>query len=207
MTRIFFTADYHFDHANIIQYCNRPFIHDGDIDKCSDDWISEHIKETRKQEMNLTIVKNHNRVVTDDDIVYNLGDFCFKGTGNAKYWEQQLNGDIVHIRGNHDKNNGVKSYITHAIMEFCGLIIYVTHIPPEERQVDTIESNMLNLCDLILCGHVHNNWKHKYIEIWSYGFKVRKLCINVGVDVWNFEPVSINSILRYVANIKHGDLK
>jgi len=154
--------------------------------------------------MNLTIVKNHNRIVKENDIVYDLGDFCFKGTGNAIYWEQQLNGSMIHIRGNHDDNNGVKSLITSAILEYGGLKLYVTHRPPEERQVDTIESNIISLCDLILCGHIHNHWKHKYIDVWSYGCKVNKLCINVGVDVWNFQPVSIHSILKYIAKIKRS---
>ena len=199
MTRIFFTADYHLDHANIIRFCNRPFMHEGDIDPTTDNWVSKYIMETRKQEMNLTIVRNHNRVITDDDIVYDLGDFCFKGTGNAKYWEQQLNGAIVHIRGNHDKNNNVKSCITHAIMDFGGCKIYAAHAPPDQYQINTIESNLIDLCDFILCGHMHGLWKHTVIR--------DKICINVGVDVWNFEPVSIHSILRYLSKVKGGYIK
>jgi calcineurin-like phosphoesterase family protein len=39
-----------------------------------------------------------------------------------------------------------------------------------------------------LCGHVHNNW-----EIKKYG---RSYVINIGVDVWNFRPVSIDEILK-----------
>jgi calcineurin-like phosphoesterase family protein len=199
MTRIFFTADYHLDHANIIRFCNRPFIREGDLDKSTNHWVSEEIKEKRKQEMNLAIVKNHNRVIKEEDIVYDLGDFCFKSTGGAKYWEQQLNGTIVHIRGNHDKNNSVKSYITHAILEFGGCKIYATHTPPDPEQKDTIEGNLIDLCDFILCGHVHGLWKHTMIR--------NKICINVGVDVWNFEPVSIHSILKYLAKTKRCDLK
>jgi len=201
--KIFFTADKHLDHANIIKYANRSFIHPGDLDE-DDDWISEHVKSLRNQEMNKTIVEKHNAKVSEGDVVYDLGDFCFKGVSNAQYWEQQLNGTIVHIRGNHDKNNGVRTYITHAIMEFGGMIFYVTHQPPEQRQIDTLESHMIACCDIILCGHVHDLWKHKYIEIWNNGCKSSKLAINVGVDVWGMEPITIHSILKYIAKVKRG---
>ena len=157
--------------------------------------------------MNKTIVEKHNAKVSEGDVVYDLGDFCFKGVSNAQYWEQQLNGTIVHIRGNHDKNNGVKTYITHAIMEFGGIVFYVTHQPPEQRQIDTLESHIVACCDIILCGHVHDLWKHKFIEIWNMGCKTNKLAINVGVDVWGMEPITIHSILKYITRIKKGAVK
>ena len=54
-----FTADTHFNHANIIRYCRRPF---GSV-----------------REMNEALVSNWNRVVAEDDVVYHLGDFGFGG--------------------------------------------------------------------------------------------------------------------------------
>ncbi len=200
---IFFTADYHLDHANIIKFCNRPFIYKEDVDEDLN-WLSDEIKDKRKQEMNLTLVKNHNNKVSEGDTVYHVGDFCFKGTGNAHYWEQQLNGNIVHIRGNHDKNNGVKTYITHAIMEFGGRTFYVLHKPPEDKQMETLESHIISMCDFILCGHVHDKWKYKKIEVWSHGCRVEKVMINVGVDVWNYEPVNIHSILKLISKVNKG---
>ena len=200
---IFFTADYHLDHANIIKYANRPFIYKEDVDEDMD-WISPEVKEMRCQEMNLAIIKNHNNKVSEGDVVYHVGDFCFKGIGNAIHWEQQLNGNIVHLRGNHDKNNGVKTYITHAIMEFGGLVIYVVHTPPENEQMETLQSHIVSLCDFIICGHVHDAWKHKKIVVWSHGCRVEKIAINVGIDVWNYEPITIHSILKYYAKVKRG---
>lgn len=199
----YFTADYHLSHANIIKYANRPFIRMGDVDE-ELDWVSPEIKEQRCQEMNLAIVKNHNKVVNNGDIVYHVGDFCFKGTGNAIYWENQLNGNIVHIRGNHDKNNGVKTCITSCIMEFGGMVIYVKHIPPIDRQMETLESHIISMCDFIICGHVHDSWKHKLIEVWSHGCRVERIALNVGIDVWEYQPISINSILKYIGKVKKG---
>lgn len=39
----------------------------------------------------------------------------------------------------------------------------------------------------LLCGHVHDKWKTKH------------KMINVGVDVWNFQPVSTTEIIRIIS--------
>ena len=54
---IYFIADTHFNHANIIKYCNRTF------------------KNTH--EMNEYIIQKWNSVVKKDDTVYHLGDVGF----------------------------------------------------------------------------------------------------------------------------------
>ena len=80
---VFFTSDCHFDHANIIKYCSRPF-------------------ETA-EEMNRQLILNWNKVVSWDDTVFILGDFCF---GQRTRWEKilpQLNGYKYLVLGNHDK--------------------------------------------------------------------------------------------------------
>src|SRR5690606_2613015 len=38
----------------------------------------------------------------------------------------------------------------------------------------------------LICGHVHQNWKFK------------EKMINVGVDVWDFKPVSIDEIKKVI---------
>ena len=77
----FFTADTHFNHANIIRFCNRPF---SDV-----------------LEMNETMIENWNKVVKTKDTVYHLGDLGF---GEFGYILDRLNGKIVLIRGSHDKD-------------------------------------------------------------------------------------------------------
>ncbi|MGQ9611148.1 MAG: metallophosphoesterase family protein [bacterium] len=190
MTKIYLTADYHLDHANIILYTNRPFILKGDITK-GNKWVSDKIKERRKEEMNSTIVKNHNSIVNKDDIVFHLGDFCFKGVRNASSWESKLNGHIIQFRGNHDKNI---SDIQYAIIMCEGSKIFATHIPPLSVLNNSKEDRLIKMCDFIVCGHVHNSWKH---------IKIReKICVNVGIDVWDYKPVPIHSILKYVDEIE-----
>ena len=78
---VFFISDLHFDHANIIRYCNRPF------------------KDVR--EMNRTLIYNWNEVVGARDTVYHLGDFC-KNHRNPYDFIKDMNGRIIFIKGNHD---------------------------------------------------------------------------------------------------------
>ncbi|HLX53415.1 MAG TPA: metallophosphoesterase family protein [Aquella sp.] len=60
------------------------------------------------EEMNQTLIKNWNTKVSPADLVFHLGDFCF---GNFNEWERirkQLNGQIILIKGNHDKLQDTK---------------------------------------------------------------------------------------------------
>jgi calcineurin-like phosphoesterase family protein len=82
MTKKFYFSDPHFDHKNIINLTNRPF---KDVD-----------------EMNETLVRNWNSVVTDNDEIYMLGDFAWKRPG---YWFERLNGIKHFIYGNHDEED------------------------------------------------------------------------------------------------------
>ncbi len=164
----FFTADYHLGHANIIDYCNRPF---KDV-----------------EQMNETIIKNHNARVKPTDTVFFLGDFCFRNTKGGKKGEgeltkaeqyiSRLNGRFVFIRGNHDFNNTLKTCIDGAVINLGGRDIYLTHNPQD------YEPNI----HLNFVGHVHGLWKVKKL-------KKGNILVNVGVDVWDFKPININEIL------------
>lgn len=82
---IFFTSDTHFDHANVIRFCDRPFESVG--------------------EMNEALIKNWNAKVKPQDTIYHLGDFCMGSDGQRIM--NRLNGKKHLIIGNHDKK-GVK---------------------------------------------------------------------------------------------------
>lgn len=83
MQNIFFTADTHFGHSNIIKYCNRPF--------------NSH------EEMDAEILKRFNSVIKRGDILYHLGDVSWSTYDLDKFFSR-LNTKEVHlIYGNHDK--------------------------------------------------------------------------------------------------------
>ena len=188
--KIFFTADCHFYHANIIKYANRPFLKEGDLINNSI-WASEDIKTSRVELMNKEIIKRWNFVVKENDLVYHLGDFAFRmNEDKLKSLENQLNGKIIHFVGNHDRNNSVKSYLYKAIMRFGGRTVLAQHHPPNEYELEA--SN----CDFAICGHVHNKWKFKFIN--------KIPVINVGIDVWDYRPISTFSLLKFYKKIKLG---
>ena len=165
---IYFTADCHFNHANIIKYTNRPFR----------DVI----------EMNNELIRRWNEVVKPNDIVYHVGDFAFKHKRDTRKITKQLNGTIIHIRGNHDWNNGIKTLIEDATMLFGNEVVLVQHRPPK-----SVSENYT----LVLCGHVHDKWKYKIVD--------NVLVVNVGVDVWDYRPVSTGKILRFIHKIRKSE--
>ena len=87
---IYFIADTHFNHENIIKYCDRPF--------------------SNAKEMNEYIIQKWNSVVKEDDIVYHLGDVGFGTTEMLKELISRLNGTKILLRGNHDFKRGVNGW-------------------------------------------------------------------------------------------------
>ena len=167
-----FTSDYHLGHWNICRYVGRPF--------------------KSLEEMNSTIIYNHNQRVKPDDTVFMIGDFCFrnslggkKGEGDiirAIDYEKQLNGKLIFIQGNHDKNNSCKTNIHNIVIYFGSKWINLVHNPTHAS---------VNY-EINLTGHVHNRWQCKRIKK-GFGFTD---CINVGVDVFGFKPISWQDIMK-----------
>ncbi len=79
---IYFVSDTHFNHKNIIDYCNRPF---NSVD-----------------EMNNVLIQNWNATVSNNDIIYHLGDFALGRKDTIMEITSNLNGKKYLIRGNHD---------------------------------------------------------------------------------------------------------
>ena len=78
---IYFTADTHFGHYNVIRFCDRPF--------------------ASAEEMDEAMIQNWNGRVTGNDTVYILGDMFFRST-NAEEILKRLKGKKRLIVGNHD---------------------------------------------------------------------------------------------------------
>lgn len=170
---IFYTSDLHFGHKKIINYCNRPFF--------------------TVKEMNKEIINNWNNKVKDKDEVYILGDFGFVDGKEANELLSKLKGTKYLIIGNHDKflsdvnfdkSNFKGVYHYHEIMDGNKRVI-LFHYP-------IFEWNGFYNNTIHLFGHVHNN--DKFYSRVPEDFRGR--AFNVGVDVNNFEPVSLEEILE-----------
>ena len=175
---VYFIGDTHFDHKNIIKYCHRPF--------------------SNVAEMNRVIKNNWNNTVGDNDTVYFLGDWTF-GWGHkpakyyrAKYWEKQLNGVIVSIRGSHDgEARGIK-FQDFKELHVNGYNFLLIHNPnPSDPSQTTEQKQKLeNWHGWIIHGHVHNhNWdRYPFIN-------GEQKTINVSSEVIHYKPVSLSYLL------------
>lgn len=179
---IYFTADNHFCHANIIGSCSRPF---KDVDV-----------------MNKEMIERWNSYVTDHDEVYILGDFLYKGTGrDANQILSMLKGKKYLIKGNHERYleagdfhpncfEWIKDY---HVMSYEGYEIILFHFP-------ILQWHKEHRGSIHLYGHVHNNGD-KYPEFAEKLKVLGNKAINVGVDVNDFYPVSIRKIMELVKKI------
>ena len=53
--------------------------------------------------------------------------------------------------------------------------------------------------DIVLCGHVHEKWNRlDFIAENSKYEEVSVVQINVGVDVWNFRPITLEQIIKFI---------
>ena len=85
MSNIFFTSDEHYEHANVIRFCNRPF--------------------ANIEEMREGLIANHNAVVGPNDVTYHLGDMFWRRCSIplANQILDRLNGKHYLLLGNHDE--------------------------------------------------------------------------------------------------------
>lgn len=169
--RTFIISDTHFNHKNIIKYCNRPF---------------KDVKE-----MNRVIIANWNKVATKDDMIFHLGDFALGDKSYIKQLVNQLNGKIVLIKGNHDYSTDfIKSLGFHDVHNslLIGNVL-LTHKPRPEYQLD---NNVVNFH-----GHIHNYANENIVPDIHYNFSVENTNYNlVEYDFTHSVKYNINKYLK-----------
>jgi calcineurin-like phosphoesterase family protein len=151
---IWFTADWHLWHENMLHLCNRPF------NKCN--------------QLHRKLLYNHNAVINPDDTLYIVGDVYWKDNINElRRIIENYNGQKVLILGNHDRLKPF-DYLD------AGFFQVATCLQVEEFMLvhDPAEACCYPNMPYI-CGHVHTL------------FKKQRNALNVGVDIWDYKPVSI----------------
>ena len=186
-----YTSDLHFYHKNIIQYSNRPF--------------------SSIEEMNQTMINRWNEKVGENDTVHVVGDVFFCSFTEAKKIMDQLKGKKILYIGNHDRFKagqltelGFSEFYSNPQKKLIhGKQIMISHYPykPTDKEIMEINASLkakgvdkdlnfkrnLNRSNMwLIHGHVHNSWR------------VKETQINVGVDVWNFYPVSEDEIITII---------
>lgn len=124
--------------------------------------------------MQTALICNHNTYVSPNDLVYFLGDFSFHKTDHTQWLLSQMYGEKILIKGNHDRLTKRK---------------YLNVGFSEVKDRDYIDDTLLvhNPADnyfncKCICGHVHEKWT------------IKDNCVNVGVDRWEFRPVSLEKV-------------
>ena len=190
---MFFTSDLHFNHANVIEYCARPF-HDVD-------------------EMNEALIDNWNETVDDNDTVWVLGDVCLGDIKRSLELVSNLRGTKHLLVGNHDRpfrDKGSKpdwdqryldagfASLHHGSVQLDhdDLTAVLSHFPftGDSQTTDRfVEHRPFDTGKVLLHGHVHGRWRRK------------ERLIDVGVDAWGGRPVSLPTIVETLAGPLHAE--
>lgn len=175
-SRVFFTADTHFGHANIIKYCHRPF--------------------ATVEEMDDSLVRNWNAVVPPDATVFHLGDFALDSKERWKELFGRLYGEEKYlIIGNHDRdrisdgyNPGFTKVFDKTCIDVDGQLVVLNHTPLEKLASGVWQ----------FYGHVHSgplNYDNKALPLLQTLLRTQ---YDVGVDNNGFRPVSFEQIKQKI---------
>jgi calcineurin-like phosphoesterase family protein len=180
----YFTSDTHFFHRNIIDYCQRPY--------------ADEI------EMNKALVENWNSIITPADDVYHLGDFAFGDMHGVDSIMNQLNfRHLYFIKGNHDRpfcnwlsdNRYGNSSIAKRVSLFNGFV---------ETKIEGY--------DFVLCHYAMRVWNKSHRGVMHlYGHSHGTLpddpnskSFDVGIDCHNYKPLSLEQVLD-IMNTKNTE--
>ena len=163
----FFSADEHYYHNNIIEHCSRPF--------------------ENFDEMNETLISNHNSMVGKNDITVHVGDFVTIKDKQVIYKTiiRRLNGKHIFLKGSHDYwLKGTKS----------------NQIWEKNLKIDGKRYHF------VACHYAMRVWpRSHYNSFLIYGHSHGKLepigkQFDCGVDPNNFFPVSAKEIIEKMKN-------
>ncbi len=184
---VWFTADLHLGHLNIIDYCQRPF---DDV-----------------EEMNRVMIEHWNSLVDHADTVYVVGDFALGKIADTLPIASRLRGHKLLVAGNHDRcwsGNGRRAegwterYLSagfeqviqgQASVDINHHTVEICHFPyrgdslARDRFTDWRPADEGNW---LIHGHVHEKWAQQ------------GRMINVGVDANDFRPVDIAFIAALI---------
>jgi calcineurin-like phosphoesterase family protein len=135
------------------------------------------------EEMDAELIRRWNALVKPEDTVYHLGDFAW---GDPRKYYDRLNGLIYIVPGSHDKE--LRKLDQQFILPPIHILI---HDPP-----------------IVLCHYAMRSWPKSHFASWHlfahshsrlepYG-----LSFDVGVDAWDYAPVSLEMVAKKMATLK-----
>lgn len=182
-----FSSDLHFGHANIIEYCGRPF----SSVRAMDEWL----------------ISAWNDTVAPGDDVWVLGDVAMGNLNHSLRCVGRLQGTLRLVAGNHDKpfrRTGVArpeweeryrdagfTELFHGAVDLSvdGVPVTACHFPrtSDPTRPDRFAAHRPAGDGWLLHGHVHGRWVQ------------RGRSIDVGVDAWGGRPVDASTLAALLA--------
>lgn len=184
----YFRSDDHHGHTNILTYeaDARPF---PDVDAMFDAFRDRH-----------------NARVDPVDQVWHLGDVAFREEWVQRYLDE-FNGHHTLVSGNHDptfqrRSKAARARRRYLAMGFVDVVdgaelvlsdgtpVLLNHFPYYgDHTTDERYAELRPRDDggWLLCGHIHSMWK------------TLDRMVNVGVDVWDLNPVAEDEIVAIIA--------
>ena len=169
---IFYTADLHFGHKNIIRSDQRPFFNVSDMDE--------------------SLIRLWNDKVSDKDTVYIIGDFCYRNERPAEWYLKQLKGKKHLVIGNHDEpilqdKKALSYFVT---------VNNIVEIKDEAKRVvlchyPLAEWDGFYRGSFHVYGHIHGNRNHTY-EIMS-GIEG---AYNAGCMINHYAPATFDELVK-----------
>jgi calcineurin-like phosphoesterase family protein len=164
---IYFTADLHLGHANVIRFCNRPF---ADV-----------------EEMDGALIANWNATVNGNDEVYILGDLFYRNVTPAEVTLKRLKGRKHLILGNHDKRWIKTVDLPRYFAEVTNLLTY---------KRDGVKYTLCHYPMLSWEGRGHGGYMvhgHNHNHPLDYA---DPHLLNAGVEINGYKPVTLDELVR-----------
>jgi len=175
---IFYIADTHFGHENILRLDSRPF--------------------SSVEEMDNALIANWNSRVREDDTVYVLGDAFWGKEARCIEIMEQLRGHKHLIQGNHDKVNGRLGTLWESIKPYDEIrdgdkLVILSHYP-------LMFYNGQKFGAVMLYGHVHQSSWWQTIQKWQEelrlsGVPSRMLSVGCMMEYVGYTPRTLDELL------------
>lgn len=177
---IYFTADLHLGHANIMKYCNRPYI--------------------TLNQMDADIINSLNEIASGNSVLFLIGDIMFKfisdDAKNAFKRALMQFSTVYCLRGNHDHNQSIKYLKSINSVQFLNDSIVEVSIEDDEMEQDA---------RIILCHYPLLSWNASYHGSWHLFGHVHGVlqhpsfnALDVGVDCHEYKPVSYSQVKEII---------
>lgn len=182
---IWFTADTHFGHSNILGFHKGRGIFKS---------IEEHDE---------YLIKYWNETIDKRDTVYIIGDLAFADCEKLRKLMIRLNGNKILIKGNHDKIQTQNEC-------FFNQITLIKKMKFKKTVFSFLEEDF----EMVMCHFPMVTWEHKqkgvvmihghcHGNLDNYNLNSKDLRVDVGLDskLGNYKFLSLEQIYRHFKNI------